>query len=168
MEYDDIKNSLESLVATGEVLKGKFIISENEQYIIKKDYIRLKSGYNDIYDYDTISRYRVSKGRHFNSIKEFFEFYGSAGNELDVYNRVNGFDINEWRYMCTSGEILLGRFIRGRVRYVLKDDADKYAALCHEELVQEDYKVLDMISAMGHATMRQLVHTMGIKKDDIK
>ncbi len=165
---DDARASLESLTAAEEVSKGRFLVSENDQYMLKIDHMRLKAGRDNVYDYDSVERYRLTKGEHFGSIREYFEFYGSAGSELDVYNRVDGFSLDEWYSMRDSGEILLGRFVRGRVRYVLREDADRYAALRHDEFLQDDLRVLNMIDGMGRATMRQLVHETGMEKEDVK
>ena len=151
-----------------EVACGRFLISEDDQYMLKIDHMRLKAGRDNVYDYETVERYRLTKGERFGSIREFFDFYGSAGSELDVYSRVDGFDLSEWYSMRESGEILLGRFVRGRVRFVLRDEGDRYAALRHEEITDTDRKVLNMIDGMGRATMRQLVAATGMDKDDVK
>lgn len=165
---EDARTSLESLVASEEVSKGRFLISEDDQYMLKIDHMRLKAGRDNVYDYETVERYRLTKGERFGSIREFFEFYGSAGSELDVYSRVDGFDLSEWYSMRESGEILLGRFVRGRVRFVLRDEGDRYAALRHEEVTETDMKVLNMIDGMERATMRQLVSATGMDKEDVK
>lgn len=168
LSEDDARTSLESLVATDEVSKGRFLVSENDQYMLRIDHMRLRAGRTNVFDYDSVERYRLSKGEHFSSIREFFNFYGTAGSELDVYNRVDGFDLEEWHSMRESGEILLGRFVRGKVRFILRDDADRYAALRHEEVLPEDLSLLNMIDGMGRATMRQLVHETGLEKDAVK
>lgn len=164
----DARTSLESLVASEEVVRGRFLISEDDQYMLKIDHMRLKAGRDNVYDYETVERYRLTKGESFGSIREFFEFYGSAGSELDVYSRVRGFDLAEWYSMRESGELLLGRFVRGRVRFVLRGEGDRYAALRHDETMPDDARVLNMIDGMGSATMRQLVSATGMDKDDVK
>ena len=160
--------SLESLTASEEVSKGRFLISENDQYMLRLDHMRLRSGKKDVFDYDTVERYRLRKGSSFPDIRSYFEFYGSAGNELDVYNRVEGFDLEEWYAMRESGELLLGRFVRGKVRFVLKEEGDKYAALRREEIQPGDLKVLNMIEGMDGATMRQLAAAMDMDKGALK
>jgi ATP-dependent Lhr-like helicase len=165
---DEALTSLESLVATEEVSKGRFLISENDQYMLKLDHMRLRSGKKNVFDYDTVERYRLSKGASFPDIRSFFEFYGSAGSELDVYNRVKDFDLDEWYSMRESGELLLGRFVRGKVRYVLKDEGDRYAALRREEIQADDLKILSLIESMGRATTRQLVTATGMDKGALK
>ena len=160
--------SLESLVANEEVVKGRFLVSENDQYMLRIDHMRLKAGHDNVYSYETVERYRLSKGQHFATIREFFDFHGSAGSEIDVYNRVEGFDLDEWYSMRKSGEIQLGRFVRGKVRYVLREDADRYAAIRQDETAPEDMDLLNLIDGMGMATMRQLMAETGKEKDLVK
>ncbi len=165
---DDARTSLESLVAMDEVSRGRFLISEDDQYMLKLDHMRLRAGRDNVYDYDTVERYRLTRGESFDSIEEYFDFYGSAGNELDVFQRVKGFSLEKWYAMRASGDILLGRFVRGKVRFVMKDDANRYAALRRNETLPEDQKVLGMVDALGSATLRQLVSELNMDKEDVK
>ena len=165
---EQAKASLESLVANDDVVKGRFLVSENDQYMLKIDHMRLKAGHDNIYSYEAVERYRLTKGQHFKTIKEFFDFHGSAGNELDVYNRVDGFDLSEWYEMRKNGDIQLGRFVRGKVRFVMSDDADRYAAIRTDETSPGDEELLDVIDRMGTATLRQLVAETGKEKDVIR
>jgi len=160
--------SLESLTEADEVSKGRFLVSESDQYMLKLDHMRLRAGRDDVYDFGTVERYRLSKGESFPGIREFFEFYGSAGSELDVYQRVEGFDLDEWYSMRESGELMLGRFVRGRVRYVLREEGDRYAALRRDETQPGDAEILNMIDGMGSATMRQLLAATGWDKEKLK
>ena len=165
---EDAHTALESLVANEVVVKGRFLVSENDQYMLKIDYMRLKAGRNNVYSYDTVERYRLTKGQHFDSIKDFFDFHGSAGSELDVYNRVDNFNLDEWYDMRRDGEIHLGRFVRGKVRFVMSDDANRYAAVRTDETLPEDMDLLNMIEGMGTATLRQLVAATGKDKDAVR
>lgn len=165
---EEARSSLESLVNSEELAKGFFLVSENTQYMKTLDRLRLKAGKENIYDYDTVENYRVTKGEEFESIDDFFRFYGSAGSEIDVFNRVKDFNLKEWHAMRESEQILLGRFVRGRVRYVLSEDGDRLASLREDESTEEDKKLLNMIDGLGYATMRQLVAETGRDKEEIK
>ncbi len=162
------RSSLESLCAEEEVVKGRFLISEGDQYMLKLDYMRLKAGRDNVYDYETVERYRLSKGEMFPSIRAYFEFYGSAGSELDVYQRVEGFDLREWQRMRRDGEILLGRFVRGKVRFVLKEDGDRFATLRVDETQPGDERILEVIERNGGATLRQIIAATGMEKEAAK
>ena len=165
---EDTTLALKTLMGDEIVVEGKFLISEGDQYMKHIDRMRLKAGSSDVFDYETVERYQVYKGLKFNSLKEFFAFYGSAGSELDVYNRVPNFDLSEWYSMRESGDILLGRFIRGKVRFVMKEDAAKLASLRHEPVTEEDLELMGVIDRLGRATMRQLVAETGLDKMQVK
>ena len=165
---NDARTALDALVSAGEVSCGRFLISENDQYMKRGDHMRLKAGHSNVFPYLVAERYRRSKGSKFRSIEEYFKFYGSAGSVLDVFNRVVGFRMSEWAAMRESGRILLGRFVRGRVRYVLAEDGEKYASIRTEPILPSDEKILAMISALGRATTRQLIAEIGGDKDEIK
>lgn len=168
LSESDATTALKALVGEGDVVEGRFLISEDDQYMKHIDRMRLKAGSSNVYDFETVERYRVRKGMRFGSIREYFEFYGSAGNEIDVYNRVPDFDMEEWDRMRASGEIRLGRFIRGKVRFVLDEDATRYAALREEPVNPADMGILDVIRRLGGATMRQVVAETGMDKSQVK
>lgn len=168
VEDSDARSSLESLCAEEEVVKGRFLISESDQYMLKLDHMRLKAGKDNVYDYETVERYRLTKGERFDTIRGFFEFYGSAGSELDVFQRVDGFSLAEWQDMRRRGEILLGRFVRGRVRFVLREDADRLAAFRNDETQPGDERIMEVIQRLGHATFRQIVAATGMEKEVAK
>lgn len=165
---EEAKASLESLVGCGDVVKGRFLIAEDDQYMLKDDRMRLRAGKENVYSFETVEDYRATKGRRFRTIEEFFEFYGSAGSPIDVYSRVGNFDIREWNEMRLDGRLLLGRFMRGRVRFALAKDAAGFAAMRFDETEPYDEAVLRTIENMGNATLRQLVNVMEADKDAMK
>ena len=164
----DVSTSLQALVADQEVSEGRFLISESDQYMLHLDHMRLRAGSKDVFDYETVNRYLVSKGSRFDTIDEYFDFFGSAGSEIDVYNRVSGFDLKEWYAMRESDHIRLGRFIRGKVRFIRDDDASKFAVLRNEPITPDDETLLGVIAGMGKTTMRQLVAETGLEKERVK
>lgn len=165
---EEAQVSLESLVNGEEVSKGMFLVSEDIQYMKSLDRLRLRAGKENVYDYDTVENYRVTKGEEFDTIEDFFRFYGSAGSEIDVFNRVKNFNLSEWYAMRDSGKLLLGRFVRGKVRFVLSEDAANLAYLRPDETTESDMELLKVIDRMGNATMRHLVAETGMDKEQIK
>ena len=164
----EAQSALDSLVNSEEVVRGQFLISQSPQYMKTLDRMRLRAGKENIYDFDTVEEYRRTKGERFDRIEDYFKFYGSAGSEIDVYNRVKDFSLEEWYRLRESERLLLGRFVRGRVRYVLSEDGDKLAALRPSEMTGTDAELLSVIEGMGQATMRQLVAVTGGDKTEIK
>ena len=165
---DEARSALESLVNSEEVVKGQFLISENPQYMKSLDRMRLRAGKENIYDYETVEEYRRAKGESFDTIEDFFKFYGSAGSEIDVFNRVPDFDLEEWQRMRESEELLLGRFVRGKVRYVLAKDGARFAKLRPREVTEADLDLLNLIEGMGKTTLRQLVTETGRDRDELR
>ncbi|MCL2031657.1 MAG: ATP-dependent helicase [Methanomassiliicoccaceae archaeon] len=164
----EAQSALDSLVNSEEAVRGQFLVSQSPQYMKMIDRMRLRAGKENIYDFDTVDEYRRTKGEQFGTIEDYFKFYGSAGSEIDVYNRVKNFSLEEWYGLRESERLLLGRFIRGRVRYVLSEDGDRLAALRPSEITSSDKELLSLIEGMGQATMRQLVAATGGEKNDIK
>jgi ATP-dependent Lhr-like helicase len=160
--------ALDSLVNSEEAVKGQFLISQSPQYMKMLDRMRLRAGKENVFDFDTVEEYRRTKGEQFRCIEDYFKFYGSAGSEIDVYNRVKDFSLEEWYRMRESERLLLGRFVRGKVRYVLSEDGDKLASLRPSEMTESDAGLLSMIEGMGQATMRQLLAATGRDKTEIK
>ncbi len=164
----EARSSLESLVSSGEVAKGRFLISENDQYMLKDDRLRLRAGKENVYSFETVEVYRSTKGREFSSITEYFKFYVSAGSAIDVFSRVKDFDIEEWNTMREDGSLLLGRFTRGRIKYVLAEDASDLAYLKFDQTEPGDEKLLNSIEHMGTATTRQLTNYVEADKEALK
>lgn len=166
---EEVSSSLESLVAGGEVSKGQFLVSENAQYMLTSDRLRLRSGKSNVYDFETVENYRLTKGERFSSIEEFFRFYVTSGSELDVYNRVEGFSLEQWQRMRADGRILLGRFARGRVRFMLAEDAARYAYFRTDSTLPSDGEILERIEGSGTGlTMREVVAATGMEKEKVK
>jgi len=166
---DEVGAALESLVAAGEVAKGQFLVADQPQYMKAADRLRLESGKDNVYDYETVENYRLTKGERFSSIEDFFRFYVTAGSEIDVYNRVPSFSLNEWQRLRAEGRILLGRFARGRVRFMLAEDADRYAYFRKDETEPGDADLLARIEGAGTATIFDLTASLGAdNKERIK
>ena len=164
----EAQSALDSLVNSEEVVKGQFLISQSPQYMKTLDRMRLRAGKENVFDFDTVEEYRRTKGEQFDTIEDYFKFYGSAGSEIDVYNRVKNFSLEEWYKLRESERLLLGRFVRGRVRYVLAEDGGRLAALRSPETTEADAELLSLIEGMGQTTMRHLVTVTGREKTEIK
>ena len=165
----DVSASLESLTASGEVVKGRFVVADNDQYMLASDRMKIRSGKSNICDLETVENFRVRKGEHFSTIREFFEFYITATSELDVYSRVDSFSLSEWQRMRADGEIVCGRFARGRVRFMLREDAAKYAYYRTDSTSPGDDAILECIASKPEgATLRDVVSDTGLPKEQVR
>ena len=161
----EVRRALADLVQEGLVSEGRYLVSEHQQYMLRKDYLRLKTNDLNAYDHRTVEAYRRSKqDGPFATIDELMDLYGDIGMPLDAFYRVENFDLREWEEMRRSGKLLLGRFLRGRVRYVRDADAPAYvAAYRQNNLKPLDRRVLDIIRSNGEegTTLRQIGAAIG-------
>jgi len=161
--------ALKQMTEDGLLEEGRFIVGEREQYMLKRDHLRLKHG-SEVFDHRTVDGYQRSKlEKSFDSIEECIRFYGEMGLLYDIWRRVEDFSLEEWRYLRESGRVLNGRFVRGRVRYVLEEDAPLYVR-AYRNLAPNDLdgRVLQRIRDLGGASMRDLVRDMPEAKESIK
>ncbi|AGI48517.1 Lhr-like helicase [Thermoplasmatales archaeon BRNA1] len=166
---EEVRSSLDSMVAGGEVARGQFVVADGEQYMLTSDRLKLRSGKSNVYDVETVENYRLRKGEHFDSIEDYFRFYVTAGSEIDVFTRVEGFRLSDWQRMRAEGRILLGRFARGRVRFMLAEDADKYAYFRTDTTQPGDELIMDLIrNSDSGITMREIVAETHKEKEQVK
>ena len=166
----EVRTTLSDLEREGMVSEGKFLVSEHVQYMLRRDYLRLKTNDLSAYDHRTVEEYRRQKQNGpFDSIDACLDLFGDMGMPLDVFYRVDGFDIKDWERMRRSGDLLLGRFLHGKVRYVRSMDAPAYvAAYRNAALKPLDLRILAMIKGSEGMSLRQLVSELSLPKDDIK
>lgn len=166
----EVRDAVFSLVREGILAEGMFLVSEHKQYMLRKDRLRLKSQNSDSYDLRTVEVYRRSKTRGpFSSIEDCIRFLGSVGDPLDLFHRVRGFDIEDWERLRRGGKVLLGRFLRGRVRYVLAEDAPMYVSAYRMGApVGMDKTILDFIRQNDALGLLQLRQMTGIPKEQLK
>ena len=166
----EVSTALEDLVREGLLSKGRFLVSEHDQYMLRRDYLRLRTDSLAAYDHRTVEEYRRSKqSGPFKTIEDCIRFLGEVGLPFDVFLRVPDFDMDSWAELRKNGKILLGRFLRGRVRYVLAEDASMFVSAFREGgLTQRDLTVLDLIERHEGLTLRQLVTITDLGKGQIK
>lgn len=164
---DDVVSKAEQLVAEGIVSKGYLLAEEIEQYMLTRDYLRLKNAGVKVYDFATVQRYQHFKSMEtLASIPEFFGKFGMCGMVLDVFNRLGNFSKERWEEMRASGDILLGRFMRGRVRYVLREDMPMYVSAFRDNtLSDEERSVLERIREVGGGTSSEIISALGLPKE---
>ncbi|MDI3483152.1 MAG: ATP-dependent helicase Lhr and Lhr-like helicase [Candidatus Methanomethylophilaceae archaeon] len=168
IDIADAQRTLDDLVKEGLLSKGKFLISEHEQYMLRMDHLRLRSG-GEIFDHASVDRYRRSKTFRYRCTEEMLSSLLSVGSTLDVFHRVEGFSLDEWGRARSEGRILLGRFLKGRVRYVLREDAPMLVKAYRQDSLREDDKaLLQLLEMEGGMSLRQIVAVTGKEKTEIK
>ena len=163
----DAEQALRELTRDEIVVSGRFVVGEQQQYMLSRDYLKLKSKDQPVFDRDTVRAYAERKQfEKMPSIRSLFEKFGEAGMIFDVFQRVRNFDMAEFGRMRDSGEILLGRFVRGRLRYVLADDVPFYLASYRKEgLDKYESAIMDTVQRLGSGTYQQIAEASGFPPD---
>ncbi|NLX47022.1 MAG: ATP-dependent helicase [Euryarchaeota archaeon] len=165
----EVSGALRQMAEGGLLEEGRFIVGEREQYMLKRDHLRLKHG-SEVFDHRTVDGYQRSKlERRFDSIEECVRHFGGMGLLYDIWRRVDDFSLDEWKKLRESDRVLSGRFVRGRVRYILNEDAPLYVK-AYRDLAPNvmDGRVLQRIRDLGGASMRELARDMPDAKESIK
>ncbi len=163
----EAEEALRELVSKEAVVSGRFVVGEQQQYMLARDYLRLRSKDQAVFDRETVRAYSERKQfAKVQSIREYFEEFGEAGMIYDIFQRVDGFDMEEFGEMRRKGEILLGRFVRGRLRYVLAEDAPYYLGVYREgRLDKYEAEILHTLRKLGSGTYQQLAEATGFPPD---
>ncbi len=162
--------ALNNLVEQNEVVSGRLVMGEGEQYMLQDDYHELRFPGGEHVSEDDVSEYKAQKQfGEVGSIREYFDLFMEAGTNYDIYHRVSNFSLERWREMREDEEIVEGRFIRGRVRYALKEDVPAFVgAYRTEELEEEEKAILDIIGEGRADTLRGIKKRSDLKNDRIK
>ncbi|MEM4265331.1 MAG: ATP-dependent helicase [Thermoplasmata archaeon] len=166
----DVKAALSQLEYEGKVVSGKFVIGEEIQYMLTNDYVSLSSEGQEAFDEEHIRRYQLWKQfKDIESIDDYFERFGEAGMLYDIYQRFPDMNIEDWVSMRSSGKILSGRFLRGRVRYVRQKDAACFVKLYrYQDPSDFDNRVLRKIDELGGASIFELEKELGEDRETIR
>jgi ATP-dependent Lhr-like helicase len=166
----EVAIALTALTAEEVLDEGRFVISERTQYMLKLDRLRLRAGGQRVFDSRTVDSYRRHKGEGpFASIEECISFFGEMGMPIDVFRRVPSFDLRRWEELRRTGRILLGRFRRGRVRYVLSEDAPLFVSAYRAAGLSElDQRLLNVLASEDGMSTRQLIRELGLEKEELR
>ncbi|HUL39128.1 MAG TPA: ATP-dependent helicase, partial [Methanomassiliicoccales archaeon] len=169
-EEDEVRRAVAAMVAEEVLDEGRFVVSERPQYMLKLDHLRLRQGDATAFDSRTVDSFRRHKlDGPFATEEECLRRLNECGMLLDIYRRVPSFDKARWEDLRSEGRVLLGRFFRGRVRYVLAEDAPLYVAAFRQSAITSfDQRVLDVLASYEGLSMRQLVQELGADKEEVK
>ncbi len=162
--------ALNNLVEQNAVVSGRLVMGEGEQYMLNDDYHELRFPGGEYISDDKTKRYKAKKQfDEVDSIEEYFELFMEAGTSYDIYQRVSDFSLDKWKEMRSKGEIVEGRFVRGRVRYAMKDDIPTFVgAYRNEELSEEEEDILELIKSGEANTVRELKNLSDLKNERVK
>ncbi len=151
LEPELVEEVLRDLESEGLVSSGHFLVDKEFQYMLTRDLQRLqrKGETREVFEENQVNALLLDK--QFSSIgtlDDYFDRFLEAGMVLDVYNHTARFDYKEWLRRREAGDILEGRFLNGRVRYVRSKDVPLFlVAFPRSPLTEFEAKVLDVIRA---------------------
>ncbi len=164
-----VEQALTSLEDEGLVSAGSFTeAAAAPQYMLTRDRMRLEARARGARTYDETQVMQYLLKKQFSglqSIEDYFARLYEAGMAYDLFNRVEGFDIDRWWEMRRKGEILNGRFFHGRVGYIRAGDAPLYVSVYRREpLSSLDEEVLMFFRRSPGATFSELVEGFSGKR----
>ncbi|HTD82024.1 MAG TPA: ATP-dependent helicase, partial [Thermoplasmata archaeon] len=151
LEEDLVKEALRDLEQEGTVASGHFVVAAEYQYMLSRDHQRLRrrGDTREAFEETRVKGLLLQKQFHgLRTIDDYFDRFLEAGMAFDVFNHVESFDSAEWLRRREAGEILEGRFLNGRVRYVRAKDVPLFlSAFPRDELNELETQVLEVVKA---------------------
>jgi ATP-dependent Lhr-like helicase len=164
VQEDEAKQALDELIARNEVVSGQLVVGDQMEYMLASDYLQLSSGGEKVFDWDAVNTFK--RRRQFGqleAIEEYLHRFGSVGMAYDLSQRVKNFDIEDFYELRRNGTILLGRFVRGRVRYVLAQDVPYYLSVFREgRLTKLERAIATAVERIGKGTYLEIAEEIGM------
>jgi ATP-dependent Lhr-like helicase len=172
LEPDLVEEVLRGLESEGVVSSGHFLVDEEFQFMLTRDLQRLqrKGETREVFDETPIKAFLLEKQfRRIETIDDYFDTFLEAGMVLDVWNHTSRFDYKEWLRRRASGDILEGRFLNGRVRYIRAADVPLFlSAFPRSPLTELESKVLEAIRASDGIDIWGITSKVHEEKERVK
>lgn len=170
---DQLKELLATLENRSVVASGHFILDSEFQYMMAQDLAVLEGRAEARGSIATEAQVKAHLlAKQFNdlrSIDDYFENFLEAGMVYDIAQRVEGFRWSDWLERRRRGEILEGRFLAGRVRYIRATDAPLFFSAYRRDPVTDfDQRVLEAISRAGGIDTWSVAETLGEPYEKVK
>ncbi|OGS48407.1 MAG: hypothetical protein A3K68_00475 [Euryarchaeota archaeon RBG_16_68_13] len=172
IEADLLVEALRDLEREGQVSSGHFLVGEEFQYLLTRDLesLRRKGETREVFEESQVKAFLLEKQfRDVETIDDYFDRFLEAGMILDVWNHTSRFDYGEWLRRRASGDILEGRFLNGRVRYVRAKDAPLFlSAFPRRPLTDFEAKVLGVIRRSGGIDVYRIATKLREEREKVK
>jgi ATP-dependent Lhr-like helicase len=172
LEVELVEETLRDLEAEGIVSSGHFLVGEEFQYLLTRDLQKLqrKDETREVFEEAHVKAYLLEK--QFGSVRsldDYFDRFLEAGMVFDIWNHASRFDYAAWMKRRASGDILEGRFLNGRVRYVRAADVPLFlSAFPRERLSEFEAKVLDAVRASDGIDLYGIAAKLRDEKERVK
>jgi ATP-dependent Lhr-like helicase len=172
LEPDLVEETLHGLESDGVVTSGQFLVDKDFQYMMTRDlqHLQRKGETREVFDEGQLKAYLLQK--QFTDIltmDDYFDRFLEVGMVMDLWNHAPGFDYAEWLERRRTGEILEGRFLNGRVRYVRSKDIQLFlSAFPRSPLTDLEQRVLDAIRSTDGVGLYGIVARVREDKEKVK
>src|SRR2546429_30209 len=172
LEAELVEEVLRDLESEGVGSSGHFLVAKEVQVLLTRDLQRLqrKGETREVFDETQVKAFLLEKQfRKIETLDDFFDTFLEAGMVLDIWNHTTSFDYKEWTRRRASGDILAGRFLNGRVRYVRARDVPLFlSAFPRSPLTEFESKVLDVIRASEGIDIWGIASKLREEKERVK
>ncbi|MEE9163886.1 MAG: crosslink repair DNA glycosylase YcaQ family protein, partial [Thermoplasmata archaeon] len=167
-----LREALNGLVNEATLASGHFVVDEAYQYMVAQDLRRLEAREQALptFEETAVRSYLLAKSfQRLDSVDAYFDRFLEAGVLFDIFQRVEGFDMEEWYRRREAGDILEGRFLHGRVRYVLREEAPLFAsAYRRPPLGPLEERVLAEVAQEDGLDLDQVTEAVGADRGRVK
>ena len=171
LEVELLEEALRGLEQEGSVSSGHFLVGEEFQYMLTRDLQKLqrKDETREVFDEDQVKSFLLGKQFGLEAADEYFDRFLEAGMVLDIWNHTTAFDYADWLARREKGQILEGRFLNGRVRYVRAKDAPLFlSAFPRRPLTEFEAEVLDAVRSSDGIDLYGVAAKVRADKEKIK
>jgi len=172
LEVELVEETLRDLESEGTVSSGHFLVDRDFQYMMTRDlqHLQRKDETREVFDEAAVKAFLLQKQfADILTIDDYFERFLEAGMLFDVWNHTPGFDHEEWLKRRESGDILEGRFLNGRVRYVRAKDVPLFlSAFPRSPLTDLEARALEVIRSEDGIDVNRLASRLKEEKERVK
>src|SRR5438128_3534822 len=172
LEPELVEEVLRDLESEGVVSSGHFLVDKEFQFMMTRDLQRLqrKDETREVFDENQVKAFLLEKQfASIDTLDEYFDRFLEAGMVLDIYNHTARFDYKEWLRRREAGDILEGRFLNGRVRYVRAKDVPLFlSAFPRSPLTEFESKVLDVIRESDGTDLWAITSKVRAEREQVK
>ena len=172
LEPNLAEETLRALESEGVVTSGHFLVDKEFQYLMTHDLQRLqrKGETREVFEEAQYKAYLLKKQfADLKTIDDYFDRFLEVGMIMDLWNHVSAFEYAEWLERRQRGDILEGRFLNGRVRYVRAKDVPLFlSAFPRTALSDLEKRVLAAIRATDGIDLYGVVSRVREEKEKVK
>ncbi len=172
LDEEVLNTAMDVLLKDEKITEGYYVIGERPQYMLTEDKNGIEGQVEGavVLDEKNVIQHIIAKQfEQFHDVEGYFDVFMSAGLVYDVFNRVKGFDIEDWWDRREREEIRHGRFVRRQVGFAHDKYCDTLVSAYRQEApLRGDEKALEVIRESGGVTASQLGKKLHLPKESVQ